>query len=86
MNGKAVTIAEVTADNYEPDKYYEGTEIIYGTHSHLYDTKEYRADKFIYELADHFDIEYMATYFVMTEVFECYDSRGKNAMFASWGP
>ena len=86
MNGKAVTIADVTADNYEPDKYYEGTEIIYGTHSHLYDTKEYRADKFIYELADHFDIEYMATYFVMTEVFECYDSRGKNAMFASWGP
>ena len=86
MNGKAVTIADVTADNYEPDKYYEGIEIIYGTHSHLYDTKEYRADKFIYELADHFDIEYMATYFVMTEVFECYDSRGKNAMFASWGP
>jgi hypothetical protein len=22
----------------------------------------------------------------MTEIFECYDSRGKNAMFASWGP
>ena len=22
----------------------------------------------------------------MTEVFECYDSRGKNAMWASWGP
>ena len=20
------------------------------------------------------------------EIFECYDSRGKNAMFASWGP
>jgi len=28
----------------------------------------------------------MATYFVMTEVFECYDSRGKNCMMASWGP
>jgi hypothetical protein len=40
----------------------------------------------MYELKDHFDLEYLATYFVMTEVFECYDSRGKNAMFASWGP
>ena len=28
----------------------------------------------------------MATYFIMTEVFECYDSRGKNCMMASWGP
>jgi hypothetical protein len=86
MNGKAVTIAEVTADNYVPGKFYEGDEIIYGLHHHLYDTKEYRADKFMYELEDHFDLEYLATYFVMTEVFECYDSRGKNAMFASWGP
>ena len=42
--------------------------------------------KFQAELADHFDIDYTATYFVMTEVFECYDSRGKNAMMASWGP
>jgi len=22
----------------------------------------------------------------MTEIFECYDSRGKNMMMASWGP
>lgn len=38
------------------------------------------------ELPLHFDIDYVATYFVMTEVFECYDSRGKNCMMASWGP
>jgi hypothetical protein len=38
------------------------------------------------ELPLHFDIDYIATYFVMTEVFECYDSRGKNCMMASWGP
>lgn len=58
---------------------YEGT-------TYNYDTQEYRLAKFRNELNQHFNIEYLATYFVMTEVFECYDSRGKNAMFASWGP
>lgn len=60
--------------------------ITYGDNTYKYDTKEYRVDKFVYELKDHFDIDYLATYFVMTEVFECYDSRGKNCMMASWGP
>jgi hypothetical protein len=69
------------------DHYYVGyTETKYRGKTYKYDTKEYRGDKFINELTKHFDLEYMATYFVMTEVFECYDSRGKNAMMASWGP
>jgi hypothetical protein len=84
--GKAVTKANVTAETYEPNKYYIGTIITYGDRSYKYDTQEYRGDKFTYELSDHFDKEYMATYFVMTEIFECYDSRGKNCMMASWGP
>lgn len=84
--GEAVTKAEVTAETYEPGKYYIGVTKTYGDRSYKYDTKEYRGDKFTYELSDHFDKEYMATYFVMTEVFECYDSRGKNCMMASWGP
>lgn len=50
------------------------------------DSKEYRQAKFKNELSNYFNIEYLATYFLMTEIFECYDSRGKNAMFASWGP
>ena len=53
---------------------------------YYYDTQEYRLAKFRNELSQHFNIEYLATYFVMTEVFECYDSRGKNSMWASWGP
>lgn len=84
--GKAVTKANVTAETYQPNKYYIGTIITYGDRSYKYDTQEYRGDKFTYELSDHFDKEYMATYFVMTEIFECYDSRGKNCMMASWGP
>lgn len=62
-----------TDNNNEPIYYY-------------YDSYEYRYDKFRYELEKHFNLDYLATYFVVTEVLELYDSRGKNAMFASWGP
>jgi hypothetical protein len=65
---------------------YYGISKAYGDKVYKYDTKEYRADKFINELNDHFDPEYLAAYFILTEVFECYDSRGKNCMMASWGP
>lgn len=58
----------------------------YGNITYSYDTKEYRNAKFVNELEKHFNTDYLATYFVMTEVFECYDSRGKNCMLASWGP
>jgi len=60
--------------------------VVYNGHEYNYDTKEYRNAKFTNDLSKHFNLEYLVTYFVMTEVFECYDSRGKNAMFASWGP
>ena len=85
--GKCVTVNDtVGADNYQPGLFYEAIEVKYGNKIYTHDTKEYRAAKFVNELKDWFDIEYLATYFIMTEVFECYDSRGKNAMWASWGP
>ena len=88
--GEAVKIAVVTQEQYEadPTQYYKGITKSWPNipRTYTYDTKEYRIDKFINELEKHFDIEYMSTYFVMTEVFECYDSRGKNCMMASWGP
>lgn len=77
---------DLTAETYEVGKYYIAVTKTYGNTIYNYDTKEYRAAKFRNELKKHFDIEYLATYFVMTEVFECYDSRGKNCMMASWGP
>lgn len=88
-NNKAVVwVAGLTQEAFdlEKTKYYIGIEKRYGKNLHKYDTKEYRNDKFKAELKDHFDIEYLSTYFVMTEIFECYDSRGKNCMMASWGP
>ena len=89
--GLAVTAVQITEEQFteDPTQYYKGITVSYGQETnrqYKYDTKEYRGDKFRSELSKHFDIEYLATYFVMTEVFECYDSRGKNCMFASWGP
>lgn len=60
--------------------------VVYDSITYTKDSKEYRQAKFKNELSNFFDIEYLASYFLMTEIFECYDSRGKNAMFASWGP
>lgn len=60
--------------------------ITYGSTTYTKDSKEYRQAKFKNELSNFFDVEYLASYLLMTEIFECYDSRGKNAMFASWGP
>ena len=83
----AVTVANVTEDNYEPGKYYIAAPVTYGgNRTYEFDSKEYRAEKFTNEIIERFDMEYLATYFVATEVFECYDSRGKNCMMASWGP
>ena len=50
------------------------------------DTVEYRRQKFFAEFEKHLDLHYCCTYFVMTELMLCYDSRGKNMMIASWGP
>lgn len=68
------------------EKWKLSVPVTYGTITYEYDTQEYRLAKFKNELTKHFDLEYLVTYFIITEVLECYDSRGKNAMFASWGP
>lgn len=81
-NSGAKPLTEVEPDKVDPDTHG----ITYGGHLYLYDTKEYRNAKFVNDLSKHFNLEYLVTYFVMTEIFECYDSRGKNMMMASWGP
>ena len=68
------------------DRWLLPAPVTYGGVTYTKDCKEYRQAKFKNELSNYFNIEYLATYFLMTEIFECYDSRGKNAMFASWGP
>lgn len=60
--------------------------VTYGSTTYTYDSYEYRYQKFKNELTNHFNLDYVATYFVVTEVLELYDSRGKNCMMASWGP
>ena len=84
--GAVTYVGKVSADRYAANNYYVATPKTYASTTYKYDTKEYRTAKFMNELKDHFDLEYLSTYFIMTEVFECYDSRGKNCMMASWGP
>ncbi len=81
------TYYKATSNESNIEEFWKlSTPVKYGNTTHTYDTKEYRLAKFKNELTDHFNLEYLATYFVITEVLECYDSRGKNAMMASWGP
>ena len=73
-------------EDWAAGKYYVANPTTYAGIIYTHDTKEYRIAKFTNEFEKHFDPEYVATYFIMTEVMECYDSRGKNCMMASWGP
>lgn len=83
----AYTKVEVpTEESFNQGLYYEPTTVTYYGISYTHETKEYRIAKFKNEVSKHFDMEYLSVYFIMTEFFECYDSRGKNCMMASWGP
>ena len=89
-NPSVKLVTNPVKEQFDAGLYYIESPVTYGVgngaKTYYYDTQEYRAEKFIKELSSHFDLEYLATYFIMTEVFECYDSRGKNCMMASWGP
>lgn len=89
--GPTGAVAEVAAGSaneadFLAGKYYVARPVTFNGVEFTHDTKEYRAAKFVGEFEKHIDPEYAATYFIMTEVMECYDSRGKNCMMASWGP
>ena len=65
--------------------YYIETILYYNT-TFEKDSKGYRVEKFRREFDQHLNKEYCLIYYVMTELLLCYDSRGKNMMFASFGP
>lgn len=48
--------------------------------------KSDRKQKFENEFSQHLNEEYCMVYYIMTELLLQFDSRGKNMMFASWGP
>jgi len=84
--GAVRAVETPSQEDWAKGLYYVAAPKEYAGKVYTHDTKEYRAAKFTNEFEDHFDPEYVATYFVMTEVMELYDSRGKNCMMASWGP
>ena len=84
--GAVRKVSAPTQKEWSNGIYYVRGPVTYAGKEYTHDTKEYRIAKFTNEFENHFDPEYVATYFIMTEVMECYDSRGKNCMMASWGP
>ena len=84
--GAVRAVETPSQEDWNNGLYYVAAPKEYAGKVYTHDTKEYRAAKFTNEFEDHFDPEYVATYFVMTEVMELYDSRGKNCMMATWGP
>ena len=48
--------------------------------------KQEKLSTFKREFNEWFDLEYCEIYFICTELFHMYDSRGKNMMWATWGP
>lgn len=81
-------VAAPTEEEFSAGLYLQGIEtpVTYDKETFIYDTKEYRKAKFTNEVTEHFDLEYLLVYFIVTEALLCYDSRGKNCMMASWGP
>lgn len=60
--------------------------VVYNNITYDIDNRDYRLAKFRNEFDQHFDREYCEVYFICTELLIQYDSRGKNMMFATWGP
>lgn len=75
----SVNVKNATNEDFEESITIDGVE-------YTSDSVAYRLAKFRNEFRDHFDQEYCEIYFIMTELLLQYDSRGKNCMFASWGP
>lgn len=51
-----------------------------------YDTEEYRVAKFASEAEEHFNLDYLCAYYLLTELFGMTDQRAKNMFLATWGP
>ena len=57
----------------------------YNGTTYLYDTAEYRLAKFKNEVEEHFNLNNLLSYFLLTDLLAAVDQRAKNQMMASWG-
>lgn len=58
--------------------------VTYGSTTYSYDTVEYRQAKFRAELGNYFDINYLCSYYMITDCLAAADQRVKNMMWAFW--
>ena len=86
-NGDTYTEVELDPEvGFEKDVIYFIRIINYYNTTFTRDSYNYRLEKFRNEFNEHLDKEYCLTYYVLTELLLCYDSRGKNVMMATYGP
>lgn len=57
----------------------------FGGVTYDHDTRDYRLAKFRAEIAEHFNLDNLLAYFVLTDFIGAVDQRAKNQMMASWG-
>lgn len=58
--------------------------VTYGSKVYSYDNAEYRQAKFRAELGNYFDIDYLCSYYTITDCLAAADQRVKNMMWAFW--
>ena len=58
--------------------------VTYGSKVYSYDNAEYRQAKFRAELGNYFDINYLCSYYTITDCLAAADQRVKNMMWAFW--
>lgn len=59
--------------------------VTYGGVTYDHDTRDYRLAKFRAEVSQHFNLDNLLAYFVLTDFLGAVDQRAKNQMMASWG-
>lgn len=59
-------------------------QVQYGDTTYTHDTTEYRLAKFKYELHNYFDVDYLCSYYLLTDCLAAADQRIKNMMWAFW--
>lgn len=52
---------------------------------YTYDTENYRTAKFRAEASQHFNMNFLISYYLLTELFGMTDQRAKNMFLATWG-
>lgn len=60
--------------------------VIYEGVTYLWDSEQYRVAKFKAEAHEHFNLDWLCFYYILTDILGMTDQRAKNMFMATWGP